>query len=254
MSIVKHIPNTITLANLLCGCLAIIYTFYGDLIFAGILVGVAAVFDFLDGFAARMLKAYSDIGKDLDSLADMVSFGVVPGFVMFKMLAWLTGSYYGNGVFAALATGVSAWYPLAGIVIILFSALRLAKFNNDTRQTGGFIGLPTPANAILVCSLPLVFDFGQSYQLVNLVNAPFITDGANLAIIACILSLLLITELPLFSLKFRSFGWKENKTRFLYLAGCLMMFLIMGLPALPLCIVLYIATGVVQNIFLKKET
>jgi CDP-diacylglycerol--serine O-phosphatidyltransferase len=251
---IRHIPNLITLGNLLCGSLAIVSIFYGDLVQAAYLVGAAAVLDFFDGFAARMLKAYSVIGKDLDSLADMVSFGVVPGFMMFKMITFVTGTYYGNGFGEALRSGGSGWYPMAGFVIILFSALRLAKFNNDKRQTEGFIGLPTPANAILICSLPLVFDFGQSYMSLTVMNAPFITDGANLAIAACILSLLLVTDISMFSLKFRSFSWPGNQTRYIYLSACLTMFILLGRAAVPLTILLYIAANVVQNIFSKKET
>jgi CDP-diacylglycerol---serine O-phosphatidyltransferase len=254
LNLIKHIPNLITLGNLLCGSLAIMNIFYGDLIQAAYLVLLAAVLDFFDGFAARMLKAYSDIGKDLDSLADMVSFGVVPGFMMFKMISHLTGTYYGNGVMEALRGGASAWYPLAGFVIILFSALRLARFNNDTRQVDGFIGLPTPANALLICSLPLVWDFGQSYQTVTVANAPFITDGANLAIAACMLSLLLVTEIRLFSLKFRSFGWKENQARYLFLVAALVLMVVFKFKAIPLLILLYIGAGLVKNIFSKTET
>src|SRR3954464_7084666 len=118
----RHIPNAITLGNLLCGSLAIFYIFYGDLVQASYLVGLAAVLDFFDGFAARMLKATSPIGKDLDSLADMVSFGAVPGFMMFKMIGSVTGTYYGNGVGEALKGGGNAWYAMAGFVIIIFSA------------------------------------------------------------------------------------------------------------------------------------
>jgi CDP-diacylglycerol--serine O-phosphatidyltransferase len=250
----RHIPNAITLGNLLCGSLAIFYIFYGDLVQASYLVGLAAVLDFFDGFAARLLKATSPIGKDLDSLCDMVSFGAVPGFMMFKMIAFVTGVYYGNGIGEALKMGSQAWYPLAGFVIIIFSALRLAKFNNDTRQTEGFMGLPTPANAILICSLPLVFDFGQSYMSLTVMNAPFITDGANLAIGACILSLLLVTDIPMFSLKFRSFSWAANQTRYVFLATCLTMFILLKMAAIPLTILLYIAANLVQNIFSRKET
>ena len=252
--IVKHIPNTITIGNLLCGAFAVMNIFYGNLITAGWLVIAAAVLDFFDGFAARMLHAHSAIGKDLDSLADMVSFGLVPGFMLFRMITHLTGSYYGNGITEALSTGFNAWYPLSGFVVIAFSALRLARFNNDVRQIDGFMGLPTPANALLICSLPLIFDFGQSYQGVTVVNAPFVTDGANLAIAGCILSLLLVTDLPLFSLKFRSMGWRENRQRYLFLMACLALFLVLGIPAIPLSILLYILVGFVQNIFSRKET
>lgn len=254
LNFLLNIPNALTLANLFFGCLAIIYIAYGDLVSAAYFVGAAAVCDFLDGFAARVLKAYSAIGKDLDSLADMVTFGVVPGFMMFKMIAYVTGTYYGNGIGEALNAGGKAWYALAGLLIPVFSCLRLAKFNNDKRQSENFIGLPTPANAILICSLPLVFDVGQSYQAVTLVTAPFVTDGANLAIATCMLSLLLVTEIPMFSLKFRHFGWVGNQMRYLFIATCITMFILLDLAAIPLSILLYITVGVVQNIFSKKET
>ncbi len=254
LSIVKHIPNAITCGNLLCGCLAIIRIFEGDLIMSAYLVGLAAVLDFLDGFAARMLKAYSDIGKDLDSLADMVTFGVVPGLTMFKMLAFLTGGYASGNLFEQARTNSSLLLPYAGLVIIIFSALRLAKFNNDTRQTDSFIGLPTPANALLICSLPLVFNYGQAYQEMDYeMFSGFFTDANNLAIVACFLSLLLVTELPLFSLKFRNFGFKDNALRYGFLLLSICTLLLFGVAGIPLSIVFYILLSFVNNIFLKKE-
>jgi CDP-diacylglycerol--serine O-phosphatidyltransferase len=149
----RHLPNTLTCLNLLCGCLALTNIFRGDLVTGAYLVGIAAVADFFDGLLARALRVSSPIGKDLDSLADMVSFGVVPGAIMFKLLGMPNGmstsTIIGNASFAALL-------PFGAFLITIFSALRLAKFNNDTRQTTSFIGLPTPACTLVVASLPLI--------------------------------------------------------------------------------------------------
>lgn len=145
MYIKKNIPNAITCCNLLCGCLAIIQATNGNLLWAAYLVGMAAVFDFFDGFAARLLKVSSPIGKDLDSLADMVTFGVVPGIVMFKMIR--LGLRLDKEGFDLIEE--NPWITYIVFMIPIFSALRLAKFNHDTRQTEAFIGLPTPANAIM---------------------------------------------------------------------------------------------------------
>ena len=251
MSFTKHIPNTITCGNLLCGCLALVKAFEGNLHWAAYLVGIAMVLDFLDGFTARMLKAYSAVGKDLDSLADMVTFGVVPGVVMFKMISFLTGTYLRTLSWETIKYNPESLLPYAGFVIVIFSALRLAMFNNDTRQTDSFIGLPTPANAMLICSLPLVFNF-ESYQEFN-GAASFLMDAKNLGIISCVLSLLLITDLPLFSLKFRNYRWKENRIRFIFLLCALLLLITLGVGGIPLIIVFYILLSIVDNIFLKKE-
>jgi CDP-diacylglycerol--serine O-phosphatidyltransferase len=251
MSFTKHIPNTITCGNLFCGCLAILKAFEGDLQWCAYLVGIAAVLDFLDGFAARMLKAYSAVGKDLDSLADMVTFGVVPGLVLFKMIAFLTGTYITSFNMEAIKDHPEGLLPYAGFVVIIFSALRLAMFNNDTRQTDSFIGLPTPANAILICSLPLVFNF-ESYQDFN-AFASFFMDAQNLAIMGCVLSLLMITEVPLFSLKFRNFNWQANRLRYIFLLGAATLLVGLKTAGIPLAIVFYILLSIVDNIFLKKE-
>ncbi len=243
----KNIPNAITCGNLLCGCLAIVKAFEGDLVWAAYLVGIALVLDFFDGFTARLLKVTSPIGKDLDSLADMVTFGVVPGIVMFKM------------IFLAIATNEEIYSDRSWIsdnltkltyvafIIPIFSAIRLAKFNNDTRQSDSFIGLPTPANAMFICSIPLIYDLnGSSTQFFN--ENPYV-----LCLVSCILSLLLVAPLPLLALKFKNFGWADNKMRFILIAlsvACLAIFQFVGIP---LVIILYILLSIVNNIFFKKK-
>jgi CDP-diacylglycerol---serine O-phosphatidyltransferase len=247
----KNIPNALTCCNLFCGALALIKAFEGNLQVSAYLVVIAMVFDFFDGFAARMLKAYSAIGKDLDSLADMVTFGVVPGIVMFKMIAFLNGGYCSSDIIQTVKADPASLLPYAGFLIIIFSAIRLARFNNDTRQSDSFIGLPTPANAMIVCSLPLVFNF-SSYQGIDPAGY-FFMDPVNLAILAAVLSLLLITEFRLFSLKFSNLRWKGNELRFAFLIGAVCLLVIFGRAGIPLSMVFYILLGIVDNIFLKKE-
>lgn len=235
LNIKKHIPNAITSCNLICGCLAIVQIFDGNLITASYLVGLAAIFDFFDGFAARMLKVSSAIGKDLDSLADMVTFGVVPGLLLFKLIA-----------FAATQNNTDNFQSLpisyVAFLIPVFSAIRLAKFNNDNRQSDLFIGLPTPANAILICSLPLIL---QSNPEINLLNVYLLVP------VSILLSYLLIAELPLFALKFKHFKWKDNEIRFIFLGISLLLLLFLKFLALPLIIIFYVLFSLMKNLSSK---
>ncbi len=198
--IIKHIPNTITCLNLLCGCVAVVAALEGFAIMAFALVLLAAVFDFMDGMAARLLKAYSPMGKELDSLADLVSFGLVPAMLVFDVLR---------------DADLGGMYAYLAFLIAVFSALRLAKFNVDERQTSSFIGLPTPANALFWGGLLTAYH----QQMVNVPCAVLVLVG--------VMSILLVCELPLFSLKFKSMKWGDNKLRFVFLMGCLA--LIVGL-------------------------
>lgn len=238
------IPNILTLGNLACGCLAIVFAFQGNLVLVAYLVGIAAVLDFLDGFVARALKQFSPIGKDLDSLADMVTFGVVPAVVMFVMIM-LNTRYSADILFSA--------HPLRwaapAFVIALFSALRLAKFNVDTRQSDSFIGVPTPANAILICSLPLVAaKMSSDYDFDWLFENIYVLLG-----ITFIMSYLLIAEIPLFALKFKSFKWKGNEIRYSFLVAAVIMLVMLQYIALPLIIILYILLSIANNI-LKRNS
>ena len=226
----KHIPNTISCLNLFCGCLSIVCAFEGRLDFAAFLILFAAGLDFFDGFAARLLKAYSEMGKQLDSLADVVSFGVAPASIMYILL--ISSAQFPFGSLIA-----SAAY-----IIAVFSALRLAKFNIDTRQSEVFIGLPTPANAIFICSFALISS-DEAYVFVNNV---FLLLAATV-----ILSFLLVAELPLFSLKFKSFDWKSNKIRYIFIAISILVLLIMHWAGLALIILIYIALSII--ILLKKR-
>jgi len=236
----RNIPNAITCGNLLCGCLALVKAFEGDLVWAAYLVGIAAVLDFFDGFAARLLKVSSAIGKDLDSLADMVTFGVVPGFVMFKLLL----------ISILFMTNDAIWnyVPYLAFIIPIFSCIRLAKFNNDKRQTESFIGVNTPANSILICSLPLII--GGNYQSPS---AVFILNPYSLIALTVVMSALLVSEIPIFSFKFKSFGWKGNEIRFTFLLLSLLLLITLHFIGIPLIIVLYIVMSVINNFLTKNK-
>ncbi len=257
MNIKKHIPNTITCGNLVCGCLAIIQIFNGNLVLAAYLVGLAAILDFFDGFAARLLKVSSPIGKDLDSLADMVTFGVVPGLMMYKLIhigalqtyaAEHPESDPGMSVFDALSFTTPLSY--FALLIPVFSALRLAKFNNDTRQIDSFIGLPTPANAILICSLPLLLNiksgFAESVLYAGLVS--YLHNTKFLVVLCVVMSVLLVVELPLIAIKFKSFGWKGNEVRYVFLILAVSLVAIFQLAGVPLVIIAYLVVSLINNL------
>ena len=230
ISLYRHAPNTITCLNLFCGCLSVVHSLGGMLDIAAYLILVAAVFDFLDGFAARWLKAYSDLGKQLDSLADMVSFGVAPASVMYMLL--------GN-------TGYYLIAP-AAYIIAVFSALRLAKFNIDTRQTDSFIGLPTPANALFICSL--AFISADNIQLYVLTN----DNIFFLLAVTAVSSYLLVAELPLFSLKFKSFDWKSNKIRYIFVIISVIVLIMLQWAGLAVVILIYIVLSIFTNLLCNR--
>ncbi len=249
MNIKKHIPNAITCCNLLCGCLAIVQAFEGNLVYASYLVGMGAIFDFFDGFAARMLKVSSPIGKDLDSLTDMVTFGVVPGVILFQMVR---GALYFDEEGFNLFEGLH--FPIyIPFIITVFSAIRLAKFNNDTRQTDSFIGVPTPAVAIVICSLPLITNWNTQFSFENYHQFELLLNPYYLCVLAIILSLLLISELPLFALKFKHFKWTGNEIRFLFLGLSLVMLVTLQFVGIPLIIIMYIILSVINNVLSKEK-
>jgi CDP-diacylglycerol--serine O-phosphatidyltransferase len=231
----KAIPNTITCLNLFTGCVAIFIAYQGNLEFAAYLVFVAAIFDFLDGLLARLLHAYSEIGKQLDSLADMVSFGVLPGVIMFQLMQ---KSAMADPKTTLLEAEI---FPFSAFIIIIFSALRLAKFNIDTRQTSSFIGLPTPANTLFIASLPLILVSDQ-FKL-----APYILNQYILLGLSVVLCFMLVAEIPLFALKFKNLSWKDNATRFIFLLIALPLLFILKFAALPVIIVLYVLLSVVAH-------
>jgi CDP-diacylglycerol--serine O-phosphatidyltransferase len=221
----KHIPNIITLANLFCGCLSIVATFSGQVTTAGFLIFLAAIFDFFDGFAARQLKAYSELGKQLDSLADIVSFGVAPAVIAFRIM------------FAHQAELSFANLPYIAFAMVLFSALRLAKYNIDTRQTEHFIGMPTPANAMFWASLPLVL---RDLHEKNLLNVEAILFHPVVIAVFCVLfSVLLVLPIPMLSFKFKTTAFKPNWQRFALIWFVLGLYFIIGVSAIPIGILVY---------------
>jgi len=239
----RHVPNTITCLNLLCGCLSIVLSTNGQLETAAYFIFAAAVFDFLDGFAARMLKAYSSIGKELDSLADVVSFGVAPAFIMYDLLLSVIAQHDLSVDFLTCGWFIAA----SAFLIAIFSALRLAKFNIDTRQTDSFIGLPTPANALFICSLAFM-STGNHLLAVCTGNMFF------LLAVTVVFSYLLVAELPLFSLKFKSFDWKNNKTRYIFIALSAILLIILHWAGLAAVILLYIILSILTNILCNRKT
>lgn len=240
MNIIKHIPNTITCLNLACGCIGIVCAFNQQLHLASYLIALAAIFDFFDGFAARLLKVHSEIGKQLDSLADMVTFGLLPGVIMFHLLTISHGyNSYTSSVSDITATQFSIT-PYLGFLITIFSALRLAKFNIDTRQSDSFIGVPTPANTILIASFPLIL------QSDNFLKTYLLQTEVLLAI-TVIMSYLLVAELKLIALKFKDFTWANNQARYLLIGLSILLTLALGVVGIPFVILLYILLSVYNN-------
>jgi CDP-diacylglycerol--serine O-phosphatidyltransferase len=223
----KHIPNTITCLNLFSGCMGLVWAFEQHLDWAAYAIVVSALFDFLDGMLARLLKAYSEIGKELDSLADVVSFGVLPSVIVFQLV-----KQSGTEIF---------WLPYLAFSIAVFSALRLAKFNVDTRQAENFIGLPTPANALLLGSFPLIIA-SDELGIGAVIKQPHV-----LAIFCVLMSALLVSEIPLFSLKFKQWSIKGNEFKIALIFLSLILFLLLKFAAVPFIIGVYILLSMIQT-------
>lgn len=224
MRLLRHLPNTLTCLNLFSGCVACVMAFRQEFDAALLAVFVAALFDFLDGFAARLLHAHSPIGADLDSLSDMVSFGLAPSLVVFSLLG-----------LAPWPEDLPAWLrpllPYAGFVIAVFSGLRLAKFNVDTRQSHHFIGLPVPANALFWVAIgsDMVDDV-----ILGRVHPLTVVAGA------LALSWLLVSERSMFSLKVKDWSWRASHTVYIFLGGCVVLLALLRVGGLALCVVWYI--------------
>ena len=223
----KHIPNGVTCLNLFSGCLGIVYAFQGELKLASYAILAAAIFDFLDGMLARLLKAYSDIGKQLDSLADVVSFGVLPSVLIYQL--FLQSPQEGL---------LSTWINYSAFLIAVFSALRLAKFNIDVRQSDNFIGLPTPANALLISSFPFIIDQDSL--------ASYILNPYFLLLFSIIMGILLVSEIPLISLKFKNIELKQNILRYILVFSSLVLLVLFKFAAVPLIIIVYFLISFIQ--------
>ena len=234
----KQIPNLLTLANLVCGTMAAYQASLGWLHRAAILMLAGILFDFLDGFAARLLKVQSPMGKELDSLADIVTSGVVPGIILFNIIRL---SCFNIGLAQPLY-----WLRFVGFLIPAFAAYRLAKFNLDERQGHSFLGLPVPSNALIWASLGLCLVHPDWASVAVIPIAGFmhlpVCHGTLifLAVLSIATDILMVSEVPLMSLKFESFGWKENCTKYLLLIGIVVLLVLFGIPGIALSVLWYI--------------
>jgi CDP-diacylglycerol--serine O-phosphatidyltransferase len=301
--IVAFIPNLFTLGNLFCGCLGIIYAFNNRFDAAFYMVLLAAFLDFFDGFFARLLKVSGELGKQLDSLADAISFGVLPAIVMFLFLNFMIDL---NGITCSADNSIwshgelldqpkiptnclftfdpNNYHPLSfvALIIAVFSIFRLAKFNIDTRQSHGFIGLPTPANALFFCSYVFLFFYAIGETHLNFYFHPpvegltiypplsaipdpmdflyvstvfhhsnllkFIYHPILISSLCVLFSFLLVSPLPLFALKFKNFGWKDNKIRYIFIVLSLSLLIVFHVIAVPFIVLLYILISILNNI------
>ncbi len=236
------VPNTITALNLVCGSMSVFFAVDGQLGWAAVFIFAAAVFDFLDGFSARLLKAYSSIGKELDSLADTVSFGLAPAAIVFTMLELtLFGK---NQAIQNIEANWSQWITLiTSLVIPVAGAFRLAKFNTDDRQSEQFLGMPIPANAIFFASLALILELGTNAAIV-----PVILNKYTLLTAIFASSFLMVSELPMFNLKFKNLKLKENALRYFFLGTTLLMLIFLQVYALPLIIIWYVILSAISLI------
>lgn len=233
--IVRNIPNSITCCNLISGCIATYNAFLGDIRMALLWIIVGAVFDFFDGMSARLLKVSSPIGKELDSLADDITFGFAPSAIIFYELNIME--------YPSELLMLKPYLPYFAFVMAAYSALRLAKFNLDERQSLGFIGLPTPANALFWGAL---FVGAQNFMESTAYMLPVVL------LMICISCWLLIAEVPMFALKFKQWGWKGNEVKYIFLISCLPLLMIFGITAFSVIIAWYVVLSVVVNLRNKK--
>lgn len=232
MSIVKHIPNTITSCNLISGCISIYLTLNGFHFAAALMIFAAAIFDFFDGFAARMLDAKSPIGGELDSLSDVVSFGVAPSFILADHMEMMGVEWMVGGVNVFVFTA---------FVLAAFAAVRLAKFNIDTRQTSSFLGLPVPAVGLFIASLSIMMmRINENGLLMKAVNNP-----CFFIVMILVFSWLMISEVPFFSFKVKSLRFADNKLRYVLIVFAVVSFAVLQWVALPFIFLFYILLSVI---------
>lgn len=247
MQIKKHIPNGITLLNLLCGSIAVIFAVNNHLVTAALFVFLGIFFDFFDGLLARKLNVQSDLGLQLDSLADMVTSGLVPGVIVYKLLA-LSSDAPAIGSTTEWSETMEwsgfeiSWLPIIGLFVTLASAYRLAKFNLDEEQQTYFKGLPTPANTLLIMSLPLILEF-QNNDVINqiILNQWFLIA---LTIVSCYL---LNANIKLFALKFKDYSFKNNAMRYVFIILSVVLLIVLHFAAIPLIILVYILLSLLSK-------
>jgi len=239
----KHVPNFITLLNLFCGCVAAVFAVWNQLEIAAMFVALGIFFDFFDGLAARVLDVKSELGLQLDSLADMVTSGLVPGIVMFQLLGmsqtggWNLDTY---SLISSKGLNLNSVLPFVGFIVTLASGYRLAKFNLDENQVSSFVGLPTPANALLILSLPLILFYHSSAVLSDIILNQWFLIG-----LALVSAFLLNCNLPLFALKFKNWSFKDNALRYVFLTVSLVLLITMQFLAVPIIILFYVSSSLV---------
>ncbi|UKN01534.1 CDP-alcohol phosphatidyltransferase family protein [Paracrocinitomix mangrovi] len=276
MAIRRLIPHLFTAGNLVGGILAIVLTLNGNIELAPFCILISALLDFLDGFVARLLKVPSELGKQLDSLADMVTFGVAPGIMIYTMLDplyydrtiikyinnssdflninWQVDNFnFGTEIVDISTSHLLTIQPIQffALIIPIFAMFRLAKFNLDTRQTSGFIGLPTPAMTIFIAAIPIITSNITSQS--ELAIAALLIHPYFLVAISIILSILMVAPIPLFALKFKKFGWKGNEIRYIFLTLSAVMLATLFWWALPLIILLYLVLSIINNVITKSD-
>jgi CDP-diacylglycerol--serine O-phosphatidyltransferase len=282
MNILRHpffnIPNLLTASNFLCGIASITSCFAGRMDFAIVFIGAALICDFLDGFAARLLSISSDLGKQLDSLADVVSFGVAPGIIMMFMIAVFTQSFQAtfldtdlsansfihyqtqswlNSLFHEIPNDFDAsikYLPLAALMIPVLSLFRLAKFNIDVRQTEKFIGVPTPLNTLFFLFFPLYFLLNYTQWSHTFTSwFGFLFNPYFVAMTCIAFSLLLVAEIPLMALKFKQYKWKGNEHKFILLISSVIVIPIFLVWSIPIILLLFISLSIIENTVVKNK-
>lgn len=237
----SFIPNTITSLNVFSGCIAITFAFKGELELAAYFIFISAIFDFFDGFTARLLNAYSQMGKELDSLADVVSFGVAPATIVYQIILQQIDQYNLPGF-------LESYLPMLSFLIVIFSALRLAKFNIDERQHLTFIGLATPPNAIFFASLIFL---SKKDSLISIYE--YSQNVWLLLALVLVFSLLLVAEIPMFSLKLKSKKFSDYKIQYIFLGISLVLLITLQLAAISFIILVYILLSIINNIKLNNK-
>jgi len=238
MKIKSHIPNLLTLGNLFCGTVATVFAIENDFVNASLFVLIGIFCDFLDGFVARLLKVTGELGKQLDSLADMVTSGVVPGIIMLRLIQNNLFDTPNSGFYDSILG-----FSLIGLILTLAACYRLAKFNLDTRQTNSFIGLPTPAMCLFVISLPLIQEYSDVAFAKDLIG-----NNYFLISVTWVLSYFMNAEIPLFSLKFKDYSFKNNWIVYLFLTISLVLIMLINYLSIPIIITLYVVLSIVKNL------
>lgn len=236
----------LTLGNLVCGCIAIAMIFEDKMHIAGLLVIAAAVLDFLDGFVARALKVAGPMGKQLDSLADMVTFGVVPSLITLKLIEAGVTHMHGTTV-----EGAGAYVKYGAFAIAAMSAYRLAKFNIDDSQSDSFSGVPTPANAIFWIGIPLALEYQADAIPTGITE--WLLNPHLMLVVSLLMSILLIAPIRMLALKFKNYGWKGNAMRYILIAGCAFLLITFRFMGFPLIIVLYVLLSIASSLTNKKD-